>query len=170
MKHIKTYQVFENKNYDIKDPKDYVNLDFVEYIKELSLEYLDKGCELEITANISVETFTDMGTILQRSLGSSYMSNWPIYRCIFSQHRPDRNKEKYTEFDINHLGSIYRDTIIRDKYINGLFKAFDNIIYEVVLKTYRKVDREDVEEFYARIQELVKLEFPDLKARFVLGL
>lgn len=96
MKHIKTYQVFENKNYDIKDPKDYVNLDFVEYIKELSLEYLDKGCELEITANISVETFTDMGTILQRSLGSSYMSNWPIYRCIFSQHRPDRNKEKYT--------------------------------------------------------------------------
>lgn len=166
MKYIKTYnKLFENNNYDIKDSKDYVNLDFVNYVKELSLEYLDEGCELEITANISVQTFSDMGP-----LGNSYMSNWPIYRCEFSQHRPERNEEKYTEFDINHLSGIYKDPIIRDKYINGLFKAFDDIKYEVVLKTYRKVNKEDVEEFYDRIRDLVKLEFPEIKSRFVLGL
>lgn len=162
MKWIKTYKLFENNNYDIRYPKDYVNLDFVNYVKELSLEYLDEGCELEITANISVETYRD---------GKPwYMSNWPIYRCEFSQHRPEINKEEYTEFDINHLRGIYKDPITRDKYINGLFKAFDDIIYEVVLKTYRKINRKDVEEFYDRIRDLVKLEFPEIKTRFVLGL
>ena len=167
MKYIKTYnKLFENNNnYDIKDPKDYVNLDFVNYVKELSLEYLDEGCELEIIANISVETFRVWGP-----LGPSYMSNWPIYRCVFSIHRPDKNEEEYTEFDINHLSGFYNDPIIRDKYINGLFKAFDNIEYEVLLKTYRKVNKEDVEEFYDRIQELIKLEFPEIESRFVLGL
>lgn len=164
MKHLKTYRkLFENNTYDIKDPKDYVNIDFVEYIKELSLDYLDEGCELEITANISVQTYTVDGR-------PWYMSNWPIFISTSSHHRPDRNKEKYTEFDINYLITMYRDRIIRDKYINGLFKAFDNIIYEVVLKKYRKVSKEDVEEFYDRIKDIVKIEFPELEVRFVLGL
>lgn len=150
MKYLKKFNESSDLSKYERDPKDYVDLEFIEYVKDLSMEYLDDNSTLEITANISVETFYDKPSVF----GQSYMSNWPIFRCIFSH---EESKEEFTKFDMKHLGIYYKGDL-REKYVKGLFEAFDDIRYEIKLKGGSST-KEQRKEFYQIIRDV----YPQLK-------